>query len=47
MIHSMNYDKVKQYYDMTMWDEERVWNAVAKNWITEEEFEEITGKPYR
>ena len=46
MTHSKNYQKVKRYYDMKMWDETRVRNAVTMNWITEEEFTEITGKEF-
>ncbi|QJU22475.1 XkdX family protein [Enterocloster bolteae] len=46
MKHSKNYDKVKNYYGMKLWDESRVRNAVVKGWITEEEFAEITGKDY-
>ena len=37
MEHSKNYDKVKRYYNLGMWNEVRVRNAVKKNWITEEE----------
>ena len=44
--HSKNYDKVKRYYNMGMWNETRVRNAVKMNWITEEEFKEITDKDY-
>ena len=44
--HSKNYDKVKRYYDMGMCNEVRVRNAVKMNWITEEEFTEITDKDY-
>lgn len=44
--HSDKYETVKKYYTMGMWDEQRVRNAVAKGWITEDEFEEITGKPF-
>ena len=44
MEHSKNYDKVKRYYNLGMWNEVRVRNAVKKNWITEEEFKEITDK---
>ncbi len=47
MEHSNNYEKVKRYFDMKMWNEERVRNAVIKNWITAAEFEEITGKAYQ
>ena len=46
MIHSKNYDKVKRWYDMKMWNEVRVRNAVKMLWITEEEFKEITGVDY-
>ena len=44
--HSKNYDKVKRYYNMGMWNETRVRNAVKMNCITEEEFKEITDKEY-
>ncbi len=44
--HSRNYEKVKGYYDGWYWGKERVKNAVAKGWITESEYEEITGVPY-
>lgn len=40
------YDKVKYYYDNGYWSIQRVRDAVAKGWITAEQFEEITGKPY-
>lgn len=40
------YEKVKKYYDSNLWNLERVRNAVIKNWITKEEFEEITGEEY-
>ncbi len=46
MEHSKNYHKVKRYYDMKMWDETRIRNAVKMGWITEEEFQEIVGKEY-
>lgn len=45
-MHSNNYDKVKLWYDMKMWNEDRVRNAVKAGWITESEFAEITGKTY-
>lgn len=47
MEHSKNYEKVKKYFDMKMWNVARVHNAVIKEWITEEEFEEITGSAYK
>ena len=46
MEHSKNYNKVKRWYDMGMWNETRVRNAVVKGWITEEEFTDITGQAY-
>lgn len=46
MEHSKNYDKVKRWYVLRMWDEVRVRNAVKMGWITEEEFKEITEKDY-
>ena len=46
MEHSKNYGKVKVWYDMKMWSESRVRNAVVMKWITEEEFTEITGNAY-
>ena len=51
MEHSKNYSKVKKYYD-TIVNGKRLWTismvrqAVAKGWITEAEFEEITGETY-
>lgn len=47
MEHSNNYEKVKRYFDMKMWNEIRVHNAVKMGWITETEFEEITGRSYQ
>lgn len=46
MEHSKNYDKVKRWYVLRMWNEVRVRNAVKMGWITEEEFKEITEKDY-
>ena len=43
--YSKNYAKVKNYYDNGLWSKERVYNAVGR-WITEAEYEEITGEPY-
>lgn len=40
------FEKVKYYYDNGLWNISRVRNAVVKNWITESEFEEITGESY-
>lgn len=46
MEHSKYFEKVKKYYDEGFWNDIRVRNAVLKGWITEEEFEEITGIKY-
>ena len=43
---SKKYEKVKYYYDNSLWTLEMVRNAVVKGWITEEEYEEITGLKY-
>lgn len=42
---SKNFEKVKNYYNRGTWSIERVRAAVGK-WITEEEYEEITGEVY-
>ena len=47
MEHSKNYDKVKGFYGAKLWNEVRVRNAVVKGWITEDEFDEITGASYK
>lgn len=44
--HSKYYDKVKRYYDLSFWSDERVRNAVTKEWITASEYKEITGKDF-
>lgn len=46
MSHSKKFDTVKKYYDLKLWDETRIRNAVIKNWITEAEYEEIVGEKY-
>lgn len=40
------FKKVKGYYDAGLWDKVRVRNAVKKEWITAEEYQEITGEPF-
>ena len=39
-------EKVKKYYELGLWTEQRVRDAVTKNAITAEEFKAITGKDY-
>lgn len=51
MDHSKKYDDVRKFYNTIvngkrLWDEDRVRIAVEKKWITEDEFEEITGIEY-
>ena len=46
MEHSNNYEKVKRFYNLKMWNKVRVSNAVKMNWITEAEYKEITGEDY-
>lgn len=40
------YEKVKNFYDNGLWGINRVRDAVKKNWITPEQFFEITGEEY-
>jgi len=46
MNHSPKFEKVKKYYDTGKWNIDMVRNSVVKNWITAEEFTEITGEPF-
>ena len=43
---SDKFEQVKKFYDLGVWSEQRVRDAVSKGWITAEEFKEITGKNY-
>ena len=43
---SEKFNKVKEYYDLGIWNEAKVRNAVVKEWITAEELKLITGKEY-
>lgn len=45
-MKSKDFDKIKRYYDMGLWNTKMVENAVKKGKITEEEFYEITGEEY-
>lgn len=40
------YEKVKSFYENGLWGINRVHDAVEKNWITEEQYQEITGEEY-
>ena len=46
MEKSKKYETVKRYYVEGFWSLKKVRDAVAKGWITAEEFAEITGEPY-
>ena len=43
---SKKFETVKNYFDKGLWNLTRVKNAVVKNWITADEFKEITGEDY-
>ena len=43
---SPKFEKVKGYYEDGLWNKTMVKNAVKKSWITAEEYQIITGKPY-
>ena len=45
-MHSEKFETVKKYFDMGLWTETKLRNAVVKNWITADEFKEISGKDY-
>lgn len=44
--HSAKFKTVQTFYIRGAWSIEKVRNAVIKNWITAEEFKEITGEDY-
>ena len=44
--HSPKFEMVKGFYDSGLWSKKAVRNAVKKGWITEAEYEEITGEVY-
>lgn len=47
MEHSPKYEMVKKFYKTyKVWSIDRVRDAVAKSWITEDEFKELTGEDY-
>ena len=43
---SAKFEQVKSFYDMGVWSETKLRNAVVKGWITQDEFKAITGKNY-
>ena len=50
MEHSKNFEKVKKFFDKGLWSKQRVYKAVSNPtsgpWITEAEYQEITGEAY-
>lgn len=44
---SPRYNLLKKYYDMGIYTDENMKVFVACGWITPEEYQEITGKPYK
>ena len=45
-MHSKDFETFKRYYDLELWTEAQLRNAVLKGRITDAEFREITGKDY-
>ena len=44
--HSEMFEQIKRWYDEGKWKKKAVKNAVAKGWITAEEYEETVGEPF-
>lgn len=44
--HSEKFELVKGYYDAGLWKKKAVKNAVRREWITADEYAEITGETY-
>lgn len=38
--------KVSGYYESEVWNKPMVWDAVDKEWITDDDYEDITGEPF-
>ncbi len=47
MVQSKHYLKVSTYFATGVWTLKMVANAVKKNWITPDEYKEITGEKYQ
>lgn len=45
-MHSEKFEKVRGYYKNRLWTLAQVRNAVGR-WITEAEYQEITGKAFK
>ena len=46
MEHSKKYELVKKYFDKGLWNKKKVHDAVVKEWITADEYEEIVAEGY-
>lgn len=44
--HSRKYEDLKMYYETGRWNKSLLKAAAKKQWITQEEYEEITGEAY-
>lgn len=44
---SENYEKAKYYYTMKFWSKKMLHKLAAKNFITAEEYKDITGEDYK
>ncbi len=40
------FDRIKKYYDASLWTEKMVGNVVAKKKITADQYKKITGEEY-
>lgn len=47
MAKKSKFEMVKNFYDNGLWKEKRVKDAVAKGWISPENYKEITGEDYK
>ena len=43
---SEKYEEYQKYYDLGIWSEKKIHNAVTKGKLTSEEYKSITGKTY-
>lgn len=39
-------EKVGSYYEAETWNKQMVWDAVDRGWITDDDYEDITGEPF-
>lgn len=47
MAKKSKFEMVKNFYDNGLWKEKRVRDAVEKEWISPENYKEITGENYK